>query len=421
MASGQDTNIISLNPAGFSRRMFLQSISRREESAIIDAVNNTDGFLDILSALHKLKNTGFFVSHGMYRHFVKVDAEPKENLIRFIFALLEVKSFSSLTDILHFVGFERLAVKLRNNMNGETCFDIGFAELTNGTYLQRFFYRQKSLLDDNVFYSRKVYLETLFNKIDFEIGNSEERVSQKAVGKLAIVTWLLVQQNEKSKNFKVIINKMTNKLPGWADKTIPDIIFRSKLAVAYELDCDSCAAETYLSEAVSLSDIYHDPLITFFVQHDKRYVYQLRLMRLKNEDNRRKVQTVCTEAINVFSIARRNFCAYIRRIFCLYLIHNLLKVGQNFEVDESEVVSTEEITQSNDIFTCLERCFQTGVPLENRRKMIYFILRARMHEIRGGADFALSYLDQADSIKDDGTYFRVEEEHLTRFKSRLHS
>jgi hypothetical protein len=264
-------------------------------------------------------------------------------------------------------------------------------------------------------------LQTLFNELVLEIENPDNVDAQIAVGKLAIVTWLRVQLCEHADGKQVLVEEMQNKVPIWADKTLPDLVYRSKSAIACELNGDSDTAEKQLSEAHTLSEVFSDPLMKALLFHDARYVHQVRFMRCKNDANRNIVHEDCVQAIHFFSAFENNLCTYMKRMLCLYLLHNLLKVGQNFETDESEKASSEELAQASDMFSCLERSFQSGLPLENRRKMIYFVLRARLHEIRGGADFAVSYLDQADSIKDDGTYFRVEEEHLTRFKSRLYN
>ena len=423
MASGQSDSFTSLRTAVYSSASSNMNIShgkltKGEEKAIIYAAENTGGhFLDILSGLHKLKNIPEF--QAVYPKLLQ-RVSTSENILQFMFCLLYFVPFTRFIAILYEVGFDILAASITDVMNGVPCRKIGPAKLTGSSVLQRFFYTQKSLLDDNGFKCRKTYLETLFYELTFELENSVDNAEEN-VGKLSIITWLRVQQHERSEDINEIITDMLNKLPQSVDKTIANIVYLGKSAVAYELDGDSIASEKYLSEAVSISELYSDPLTKSLLFHDTRYIHQLRFMRLKNEETRVKVQSDCVNALHFFSSFQQNdFCIFMWRILGLYLVHNLLKIGQNFEIDISEVSTSGEMAQATDVLSSLERCFQSGLPLEQRRKMIYFILRARLHEqLDGGKQTAVSYLSKAYCLRDDGTFFQVEERHLEHFKRRL--
>jgi hypothetical protein len=398
------------------------NLTKREESAVNTAVENTDGFLDILSAVYKLKI--FLMAQHKYHYLLTqvliINCSDKENILRFIYELSAFVSFSNLVGMLHFAGFEDLANRIRNNI-GDTCREIGYAELSGSMpFLQGFFYKQKSRLDDNLFHCRKRYLQLLFNKLTLGIRDLVDSDAQASVDKIATVTWLRVQQCEKGEDIKELINEMLNSVPCNVDKTLPRLVFKSKLAIAFELDDDSDTAEILLSEACAISELYSHPLMKAFLFHDTRYIHQLRFMRHQSEENRNKVQADCVQAIDFFSVFENDLCCiYMKRLFSLYLVHNILNVGQNFEIDVSNEISTEEMTRANGILSCLERCFQSGLPLEIRRKMIYLILRTRMHELVGDISIASTYFTQAYSLKDDGTFFGIEEDHLVNFKNRL--
>jgi hypothetical protein len=132
MASGQYSYTIDLQMVRQSyinvSRNTLQFITKRVESAIIDAVENTEGFLDTISALHKLTNT--LLSRETYPQLLQklsaVTISTKEKMMCFIYGLLMFIPLSSLPYILYDVGFKNLAVRITNNVYGVTGREINW-------------------------------------------------------------------------------------------------------------------------------------------------------------------------------------------------------------------------------------------------------------------------------------------------------
>lgn len=332
----------------------------------------------------------------------------RENSLRFFLYVLELINLSDLADeIVRPVSVQR---------------PVRRANLEYSKHLQKYFFDLKTRVDTSAPVDRETFLEEERNRLlEAGLPNNENR--NKSAHELAVVTWLQIQHCRRdTETIRNLLQEMKENWPPEADNTFCDIIFHSKMGIAYVLDDDIESASEHYRIARHLSTAFHEPLTKFFVSHDRRYTNQ-RIYELNRSDGSLRSVLVETEIGLCFLESDNNGCEeFIRltkRMFFLYLAMFHLKIHTDFRIDFDSEILDSDLHVSKNVVDIFESSLCQNEVLDPRRNMIYIMCRARLCQLQRHLRLAEHLLSLAFKLREKGAHDQHEVDNILRFLNRF--
>ncbi|KAL4230124.1 hypothetical protein ACF0H5_010509 [Mactra antiquata] len=295
-------------------------------------------------------------------------------------------------------------------------------EIQCSKYLRKLLFKYKSQCDDNVFRCRIEMLQREFHKYSNGVQIADNRRQKEIMSNAkAIIGSLLIQQHIDEHDIQQHMTVFTEGLPSGVDTTLPQLLGLCKRAIMSAKRQDWMTAEHYKDEALSIGQRFSDTTIWYLVQHHIIYLHQLNLQEIESKENREQALEVCQRTLDMIVFDKQdNFSVMVYRQFCLYTLFIRLRVGPYYEIDTTTTISREDMKESKQMLQRVECSFSNHLyHVEDRRKIMFYILKARHCQLKNKKVLALGYISKAERIMEIGTPYQSEITNLERFKERL--
>lgn len=356
------------------------------------------------------------------RSIYEISSEPVdrsdvwEDLFRLICENCQLRQFLG---ALHRSSYTELALDMANSWR-QKC--EGPKQLCNRTncdsnqrFAQRLFMSFKINTHNNVFSNPREYCRDEATKYRSQLKKVTDMKSQ-ATNNLAdrLTACLLgeidshIMLYEKKFADKNLFDDLKNLIAETSNSNVTELSYHSRLAIAFALAGRHEDAEDHIQKAMLLSTLIGRCVeITNLL-----YIYVFLLLCIYEKNRTKITRDKCLRiselGLQSVEDEEESIREFWLRIFLLRMVYCLLGLSYRGDPIRGINVDNSSIRRAKDLMTDVDKLWTR---METRRKIMYFVAKARISELENKDDFLHSvkfYLDKAIIIGDEGKYGETE-------------
>lgn len=271
---------------------------------------------------------------------------------------------------------------------------------------QKLYINLKSMSNSDVFHDPRTYLRSLAFKTKTKL-EAETCVYKKRhlADRYAAIICAEIDAHAMLFHQKFpthgLLNKLKQIVPQTTNPFITDVSFNAQMGITYAIMGDIDKADEHLKQArassynieqcVEMDHMFYIMVFSLICQYEKHPTADLRDKIMEMADIGLQCSDNDEEDIKVFW----------RRTFFLRMSHCLLAISCKGAPILGSKVTSGCTEKAKKLLAEVDKYWDT---LESRRKLWYYVARARVHEIEGNYDSAIAYLQSAIQIATEGNF-----------------
>lgn len=375
---------------------------------------------DILDIIISFRRFGF-LEDKVYTSAVKMwthkheTAEENKRLFYSLFAkVLPLLTFEDFNNVLIDAGKLEMMKAIIAEKNGVTQNWPPKRRLPHTDTVHEFFANLKRCADNNGFQDgTKFGLESIITSLNNKLKTCQNNYSrfQLLVDEKVMAYFLLAQQFSNPDERLGVMQRMRDNTPHNIDRTLFDTIFHSYMAVIWSIKNDARTAESHEQKARFSNQFCLPGLMSIILRLCIQYKNNVFYFRRHQSDDLEHATLDFEEIFQMFDYMVGDPNIY-GTIAMLEMVHTLLGIDWDLNVCDINRIRPENIERGKEILSTLQK------PSETRRKMLFYLCRARLHETTDTRK-AGKYTRKALVLADDGCYYGVEKTNIQNYLDRL--
>lgn len=396
-------------------------LTRAEMEILISFKDRIFCSVDPLSIADEMFNSGVLNKTQHQSIFGSLVKCERENTWNTLFVLLCTRcNINQIIVTLASGGYTRLALEISHKIrhivprNGSTLKMFNRTSCgDNERFAQKLFMSLKINTHNNVFDNPRQYCKDQACKYRFQLQQlsaHDPTKSQKTADRLTacllgeIDSYIMLYDRGILEDKKELFDELELMIKRTSNSTVTELSFHSRLAIACAVAGKFEKGDLHINKAMTLSMLIGRCVeIPNFL-----YIYVFYLLgvyeHFPSKKNRDLIIHISEMGLQSVEYEEDPICRFWMRLFMLRMIYALL--GLNFRGEPIPGIAVEEssIYRAKNLLSEVDRFWSD---IETRRKIMYFVAKARISQLEQKKDYAESvihYLNRAIAIGEEGHY-----------------
>lgn len=395
-------------------------MTKQESNAVIEALHECDITNESIDHLDVLRKLQPFLTTTVYKRLsdAVLLSGSSHDFLYILRTALQYLSFCEVVYLFQELGRGDVANRMIN-LNFKATDSLPNAVLiSNNGKTHNLYVKWKGYLDDNIF---RDCLGAICEKIKHtnkEITKTGSQIFhvQQNLDKKVIFCVLKFQRSDTKAKKEELLQELQRYKPGGTELRSLHLVLLGKLAITAAKDNNVEQTDQYIAQALTIAVTVQPCLATISLFHDILYSYRSLFNFNPTRAMLNRVIKWGSKAMNSIIDESEDVQLTWKRLFLQYMFLSLLRINAVFEMLDTEDVDQLDLNMAQDALSQYSRLLP-GIPA--RRKMIYYLSKARYSELTEDFEYARKYAEEALELAADGMYFSNEYRNIQKYSEML--